>query len=46
VGDRTGARLTDGFVDVWWVCAGVLVLSALTALGMVARTHEPGALRR
>jgi EmrB/QacA subfamily drug resistance transporter len=41
VGDRAGSRLTDGFVDVWWISAGVLVLSALTALGMVARTHEP-----
>jgi EmrB/QacA subfamily drug resistance transporter len=41
VGDRTGARLTDGFVDVWWVSAGVLVVAAGTALRMVARTHAP-----
>lgn len=41
VGSRTGTDLRHGFVDVWWVSAGVLVLAAGTALGMTSRTATP-----
>lgn len=37
VGSRTGTDLRHGFVDVWWVSAGVLVLAAGTALGMTSQ---------
>ncbi len=37
VGHRAGTDLTHAFVDVWWVSAAVLVLAAVTALGMTTR---------
>ena len=42
VGDRSGGRLTDAFVEVWWVGAAVLVVSAGTALGMTTRAPAAG----
>ena len=44
VGNRTGTDLRHGFVDVWWVSAGVLVLAAGTALGMTSRTAAPASV--
>ena len=40
VGNDQGLAARDGFVTTWWVSAGVLVVSALAALGMSARTRD------
>lgn len=40
VGSDQGLAARDGFLATWWVAAGVLVLSALVALGMSVRTPE------
>jgi EmrB/QacA subfamily drug resistance transporter len=41
VGTDQGAAAKDGFIQTWWVSAGVLLLAAVTAFGMSARTKEP-----
>ena len=40
VGDLRGRAATDAFVTTWWVAAGILVLSAVAALGMRQRVVE------
>lgn len=45
VGNDQGVAARDGFVVAWWVSVAVLVLSAISALGMSARPREVSPVR-